>query len=433
MKRRFAWVSGIAIFLISMLVLAPLAEAMSHQEIKGYFQKYYNVLIHVARQTGVPPSLQVAQAIKEQGGAEAFAIENNNWWGAKTSDMGSKYAAESVTATTTEAIGGQQAQNFSKLPSLGVGLAYHSDIFFGSLYEKIRPAYGSQEGPRTILLDLNATVNEAYMQRLFMAISKSVYFTGNCKRGTNCVANYDGQKNYYDTLMQVYKELDLAKWDAEAFPGGKRLCAGRYKETPLAGDCSKYPDDQFKNVDIKVNTEGGTPSGGVALAAGGSIKGASSEWELVGMPARYVPAEGANVEFTGVDSLSSAERYNLYTWKTDKASLEAYHRIDLARTFIMFLGIAVMFWSALLLLAWALDRAFPIAAGKFTWLVTFTRYHYSQDADDFRSGNSKYITTKGIFKASLFGAIVSALIITGAMTKYSMLAINWVMGVLTTP
>lgn len=432
MKHRFAWVSGIAIFLISMLVLAPLAEAMSHQEIKEYFQKYYNVLIHVARQTGVPPSLQVAQAIKEQGGAEAFAIENNNWWGVKTSNLGKKYSAGSVSASTSEAIGGKQNQSFSKLPSLGVGLAYHSDIFFNSVYDKTRPAFGSQEGPRTVLRDINSPVDEAFIKRLFTAISKSAYFTGNCKKDTNCVANYAGQKSYFDTMMQVYKELNLAEWDAEAFPGGKRLCAGKYKETPEVGDCSKYPDDQFKNVDIKVNTEGGSPSGGVALAAG-SVKGASSEWELVGMPARYVPAEGANVEFTGVDSLSSAERYNLYTWKTDKASLEAYHRIDLARTFIMFLGIAVMFWSALLLLAWALDRAFPIAAGKFTWLVTFTRYHYSQDADDFRSGNRKYVTTKGIFKASLFGTIVSALIITGAMTKYSMLAINWVMGILTTP
>jgi flagellum-specific peptidoglycan hydrolase FlgJ len=137
------------------------------------------------RQTGVPASITIAQAILESGwGRSGLAIKGNNYFGIKDTDKYDGY----VEFTTTEFAHGKAKHEFArfeKYPSVADCFAHHARLISQS--QRYQPAMKVRNNPEKFARALQ-------------------------------VCGYSTSPTYAEALMQLVHQFNLTQFDSSPEP-----------------------------------------------------------------------------------------------------------------------------------------------------------------------------------------------------------------------
>lgn len=163
-------------------------------------------------------------------------------------------------------------------------------------------------------------------------------------------------------------------------------------------------------------TEGGIGLGSAALGLTGS--NLVGEWELTGMPIRNdLTANQMQIVLLGRDSLSLTEAEAVAIMGSNISILKHAELLDTVRTSIVFIGLIVLLYGFILMLAIIFDKANTFIDFSLVNLLTFGRLHYDPFEEKTSMLPKGYISTKKLVIMSVITLLVGILLVSSGMTK----------------
>lgn len=152
----------------------------------------------------------------------------------------------------------------------------------------------------------------------------------------------------------------------------------------------------------------------------------AEEWALVGMPEKSKILESqADIKLPNRDGLSIKERYAV-TLISDSIQLEKQAKVmDNIRTFMVFIGLIVITYGVLLLVAMIFDRVNVFIDVSLISLITMGRLKYSAYEDE-SVGKNGVSNTKKIVISSVVVLGVGLLILSGGILQFMSNIVYWV-------
>ena len=145
-----------------------------------------------------------------------------------------------------------------------------------------------------------------------------------------------------------------------------------------------------------------------------------SEYDLVGM-SRDTFLDGFNdIRLPTYDDLGSGEQYSLVTIKNNILENRSISIYDKVRVFTVFVGLAVIVYSVLLLFALVFDSVNNIVDIELLAILTLGRLRYSEEG--FKMRKSGFVDKKTLIKLSLITMSVGFLVVSGSVY-------NWVLDI----
>lgn len=152
----------------------------------------------------------------------------------------------------------------------------------------------------------------------------------------------------------------------------------------------------------------------------------STEWDLVGMPAKSnLSAEAAlgDVKFVTVDNIEDVtQRYSVAVIKEDIESLKSFNAWTTARTIVVFFGLLLLIYSLLLLLAMLFDKLNNIIDISLVGVLTFGLIKFSDDKEIGEESEEKgnFINTRKMVIVIIVIAFVGGVLVAGGVVPFIM-------------
>lgn len=148
-----------------------------------------------------------------------------------------------------------------------------------------------------------------------------------------------------------------------------------------------------------------------------SVKSVLDEWDLEGMPAKSKLLDNIEqIEALDYSSLSTGENYSVQVVADDLYTTKAENIVDIARTGVVFVGLMLIFYCILLLLAVLFDKSNQFLEISLVSVLTFGRLKFSEE--DFSSGREGYAGMGKIFKSVVIILIVGFFLVSGGVFAY---------------
>lgn len=156
------------------------------------------------------------------------------------------------------------------------------------------------------------------------------------------------------------------------------------------------------------------------------------EWELEGMPAKSTLADTQEpIELPTKDDLSISERLSLSTIEENRRLETEAKTLDTVRVGLAFIGLCILCYSTLLLLAMVFDRVNSVLEISLVGVLTLGKLRYHPSCDEAKElGQSLpkgYISSTKLLKSIGLFCIVGFIILSGSLYRGMIEIIIWVL------
>ena len=339
-----------------------------------YIKKYEKFIISACRKTGVFPSIMLGQLIYESGGKLSdLAIVNNNMFGIKWAEKYKElYPGSYPVEYWTSEYGQGTMGTFASFPSVEDCIIEKSRIWWNGMYE---------DSVLPVLYDLNSTPED-----VATAIGNSAYQTTGSSYGVY--------------LYNIIQEWGFEEYDKKAFPEGRKLVG--YADR-IEGEYN-YPDDGYNSSDVE-------SSGTTVKNEYGGTNIIVEEKDLVGMYPESSLSEYFNpLKLPSVGDLSTAEAVNIVSIRNMIAEENAWSMYDNARVFLVFVGLCVLVYAMLFLVAYMFDRVNTILDISLLGFISLGRLRYSEEV-----GGTTCIDRGRLIKLEIVMILVGLFLVSGGI------------------
>ncbi len=150
-------------------------------------------------------------------------------------------------------------------------------------------------------------------------------------------------------------------------------------------------------------------------------EGARTDYELLGMPARWTPEQGANIALPDSSTLTAGESVNLQGWASSNELQTRFDTGHLVRSGVMFVGLLLMLYGVVLMFAVGLEITVPGVSGSVLKTVTGGKYQFSSEAPSSVVQTKKSVRVVGLRQATfLIISVITlgAIIISGSLSGW---------------
>lgn len=159
------------------------------------------------------------------------------------------------------------------------------------------------------------------------------------------------------------------------------------------------------------------------------VDAVTAELKLVGMPQALTRLSDGreHVEFATRDSLTVGEIYSLTVAGENIALSKQAITIDNARTLVVFVGLVILFYAVMMVLAVVFDRVNSFIDISLVSVMTLGYLKYSDD--EFTKGQKGYATTNRMVVVIITPIILGMLLISGGIIPFMMNIITKITGI----
>ena len=220
---------------------------------------------------------------------------------------------------------------------------------------------------------------------------------------------------------------------------GKSGCAGEFSEKYNIGtgdDKNRvaYIRMYAATTDDVIIRNSGVPEGvsyslgDVTIASNGNsavdIKTIKSEWELSGMPKQSVLDDAAShLTLPDRGNLSYNELYSIQVTKDSLESKNSVKVYDIVRQALVFMGLALLLYVIILVLAMAFDRVNSFLDISLVSVLSFGALTVSDEKENV--GKKGYASSKKMYVSCLVMLGIAMFLISGGVIPAIMKAVNW--------
>lgn len=171
---------------------------------------------------------------------------------------------------------------------------------------------------------------------------------------------------------------------------------------------------------------GGDPSLGSDEKKSGNLSSSIvDEWDLVGMPAKSkLGASIAEIEEANAERLSIGENYSVKSIRNDLEVNKIQNIVDTARTCVVFIGLVLIFYSVMLLLAMLFDRVNTFLEISLVSILTLGHVRYSVEEET--SGMIGYAGTAKMIRVQIIMLVLGLFLVSGGIFLYMSKFILWI-------
>ena len=190
---------------------------------------------------------------------------------------------------------------------------------------------------------------------------------------------------------------------------------------------------EWKDLEPVDYSNGGAEIGS-KKSSGGESDGSYvlvDEWDLTGMPAKSgLVSDVAIPNAVTFENLSVTEQYNVVNIKDSIELRESFELWDLARVAVVYLGLLLMVYSLLLIMALVFDKTNNFIEFSLIGLLSFGGIKYSRVADTIDENGVRMLGTKRIVASCLIVFLAGCLLVSGGIFPIVMKFVAKVMATL---